>query len=244
MAGFSRQALWLDLGVDDYTRAYELQTRLHALRVAGRISDAFVLMEHPPCITVGRTARPEHILASRQQLRAAGIAFHTTDRGGGVTYHGPGQLVLYPIVDLGGYGRDVHAHARRLEQVLIDTVGAFGVTAVRRREYPGVWTAQGKIGAIGLRVTRWVTLHGVSLNVSPDLTHFSHIVPCGISGEGVVSLAGVLERQVEIAEVKKVMQSAVAQVFGTNLHSTRAQDIQAGRHPHVGVEPSGVVGRP
>ncbi len=170
-----RQAIWLDLGTIDYAGAYEIQLRLHDLRQAGEIADTAVVAEHPACITVGRAGRRGSILASEAELRAAGVAVYATDRGGDVTYHGPGQLVLYPIVALDGYGRDVHAHARRLEQVLIDTLASFGVRGERRKEYPGVWTVQGKIGALGLRVHRWVTMHGVSLNVSPDMSHFSFI---------------------------------------------------------------------
>jgi len=166
---------------------------------------------------MGRASRPEHVLAGPDELAALGIAFHYTDRGGGVTYHGPGQLVLYPIVDLRGYDQDVHAHARRLEQVLIETSAAFGVAAGRKPEHPGVWTAAGKIGAVGLRVKRWVTLHGVSLNVSPDMSHFSCIVPCGIADQGVASLAQILGREVDGREVKSAMREAVARVFGIRL---------------------------
>lgn len=212
-----REAVWLDLGVEEYASAYDLQMRLHARRLAGEICDTIVVLEHPPCITMGRASRPEHVLAGPDELAALGIAFHYTDRGGGVTYHGPGQLVLYPIVDLRGYDQDVHAHARRLEQVLIETSAAFGVAAGRNPEHPGVWTTAGKIGAVGLRVKRWVTLHGVSLNVSPDMSHFSCIVPCGIADQGVASLAQILGREVDGREVKSAMREAVARVFGIRL---------------------------
>ena len=212
-----REAVWLDLGVEEYASAYDVQLRLHARRLAGEICDTIVIVEHAPCITMGRASRPEHVLAGPDELTALGIALHHTDRGGGVTYHGPGQLVLYPIVDLRGYDQDVHAHARRLEQVLIETSAAFGVAAGRNPEHPGVWTTAGKIGAVGLRVKRWVTLHGVSLNVSPDMSHFSCIVPCGIADQGVASLAQILGREVDSREVKSAMREAVARVFGVRL---------------------------
>ncbi|MBN1321514.1 MAG: lipoyl(octanoyl) transferase LipB [Thermoleophilia bacterium] len=212
-----REAAWLDLGVEEYTRTYDIQLRLHSLRLTGEILDTFVLVEHPACVTMGKASRPEHVLASPEELSAAGIALYRTDRGGDVTYHGPGQLVLYPIIDLSGYDRDVHAHARRLEQVVIDTAAAFGVAATRKAEHPGVWTAAGKVGAIGLRVKRWVTLHGVSLNVSPDMSHFSYIVPCGIADHGVTSLAQVLERDVDRQEAKSAMREAVARAFDVSL---------------------------
>jgi lipoyl(octanoyl) transferase len=226
MSASLRPAAWLDLGVEAYPRAFELQMRLHALRLAAEIPDTAVLVEHPPCITVGRAAHREHVLASPEELQAAGVAVYPTDRGGDVTYHGPGQLVLYPIVDLAGYGRDLHAYARRLEQVLIDAVASFGVPATRKKEYPGVWTVQGKIGAIGLKVKRWVTLHGVSLNVSPDMAHFGLIVPCGIRDHGVTSLAQELGRRVETAEVKPVLREAFARVFRVRL-ADMAQDESA-----------------
>jgi lipoate-protein ligase B len=173
--------------------------------------------EHPACITVGRAGHRESILASEAKLQAAGIAVHPTDRGGDVTYHGPGQLVVYPIVALDGYGRDVHAHARRLEQVLIDTLASFGVEGERRKEYPGVWTVQGKIGALGLRVHRWVTMHGISLNVSPDMSHFSLIVPCGLKAEAVTSLERLLGHDIEMALVKTTLREAFGRVFGVSL---------------------------
>ena len=213
----SRPAAWLDLGAQEYDRAFAIQTRLHTLRLAGSIPDTAVVLEHPPCITFGRAAHREHILATPRELEAAGVEVHTTDRGGDVTYHGPGQVVLYAIVDLAGYGKDVHAHARRLEQVLIDVLASFGVEAGRQPEYPGVWTAEGKIGAIGVKVKRWVTLHGVSLNVSPDMSHFGLIVPCGIGDQGVTSLTQLLGHKVEVAEVKPVLKNAFEQVFGVRL---------------------------
>lgn len=213
----SRPAAWIDLGTEEYARTYEIQLRLHALRMAGEIPDTVVVVEHFPCITFGRAAHREHILAGREELQAAGVDVCATDRGGDVTYHGPGQVVLYPIVDLTGYGKDVHAHARRLEQVLIDVLASFGVEASRKNEYPGVWTAGGKTGAIGIKVKRWVTLHGVSLNVCPDMSHFGLIVPCGIADHGVTSLTGLLGRQVEVGEVKPRLRSAFEHVFGVRL---------------------------
>ncbi len=226
-----RVADWLDLGVEEYARAYELQTRLHDLREAGGVPDTVLVVEHTPCITVGRAGRRESILAGEEELRRAGVDVHRSDRGGDVTYHGPGQLVLYPIMDLREYGKDVHAHARRLEQVLIDTLASFGVEATRQKEYPGVWTAQGKIGAIGLRVSRWVTLHGVSLNVSPDMSHFTLIVPCGIRDQGVTSLTQVLGRPVDTEEVKARLWLAFEGVFAVRLREVSRSSARPRRAP-------------
>lgn len=212
-----REAAWLDLGLVEYERCHRLQLRLHAARVTSAVPDTAIVLEHLPCLTLGRFCQGEHVLAKPEELSAAGIRLHHTERGGDVTYHGPGQLVLYTIFDLAGYGKDVHAHARRLEQVLIDALATFGVEAVRRPEYPGVWTEQGKIGAIGFAVKRWVTLHGVSLNVSPDLSHFGFIVPCGLHGERVTSLKEILGGEVEMELVKREVKRSFAKVFGVRL---------------------------
>jgi lipoate-protein ligase B len=184
---------------------------------AGEIPDTLILVEHPACITLGRGYHRKHIVAGNEELSAQAVAVRATDRGGDVTYHGPGQLVLYAIVDLNGYDRDVHAHARRMEQVVIDALASFGVEGTRDQEYPGVWTIQGKIAAIGLSVKRWVTMHGVALNVAPDMSHFSLIVPCGIQGGRVASLAGVLGSRVEMGEVKSRATNAFEQTFDVKL---------------------------
>jgi lipoate-protein ligase B len=222
---FERRTAWLDIGVCDYAEVYDLQRRLHARRLAGEIPDAAVVLEHTACITYGRGADLTHILAGDERLREAGVAVFPTDRGGDVTYHGPGQLILYAIVDLRGYGKDVHAHSRRLEQVLIDTLTPFGVEAARRKEYPGVWTERGKIGAIGIRVSRWVAFHGVSLNVAPEMSHFSLIVPCGIAEYGVVSLAELIGRPVPMAEVKSRARESFGRVFETRLFDVTAGEL-------------------
>lgn len=224
-AALPRRAAWLDAGVCDYTRAYDLQLRLHARRLAGDIPDTAIVLEHTACITYGRGADRTHILAGEEQLETAGVTVCPTDRGGDVTYHGPGQLVLYAIVDLHGYGKDVHAHSRRMEQVLIDTLASFGVEAVRKKEYPGVWTDRGKIGAIGIRVSRWVTLHGVSLNVSPDMSHFSLIVPCGITEHGVVSLTDLLGHPVGMALVKAKVRESFERLFEVRLFDAVAGEF-------------------
>jgi lipoate-protein ligase B len=221
-----REAAWIDLGVDEYVHTYKLQVELHDLREAGRVPDTVLVVEHTPSITIGRAGHRESIIASDTELQRAGVAVYQTDRGGDVTYHGPGQVVLYPIMDLRPYGKDVHAHARRLEQVLIDALASLGVEAGRRAEYPGVWTASGKIGAIGLRVSRWVTLHGISLNVAPNMAHFSLIVPCGIRDEGVTSLTEVLGRTVETAAIKARLKAAFEEVFSVRLVDLALGDLE------------------
>jgi lipoyl(octanoyl) transferase len=163
-----------------WAEAFELQHRLVARRKAGEIPDQFLIVEHPHVITVGRNGHDENLLASPEVLSRTGIELHRTDRGGDVTYHGPGQIVGYPILDLRDWKRDVGAYVRALEQMLIDTLDDFGIDAGRESGMTGVWTRSGKIAAIGVHISRWVTSHGFALNVSTDLEYFSYIVPCGL----------------------------------------------------------------
>jgi lipoyl(octanoyl) transferase len=206
------RALWL--GCVGYDDALELQRELAALRLEGADDDTLLLLEHPPTITLGRSAQPAHVLANRDRLRALGVQLRKSDRGGDVTYHGPGQLVGYPICDLNRLGRDVHAYLRRLEGALIEAVGGFGVTARRLPPHTGVWVGDDKMAAIGVRISRWVTSHGFALNVMPDMTHFGLIVPCGIRDYGVTSLSLALGRGVEVAEALGPVARAFTREFG------------------------------
>ncbi len=180
------------LGVVSYDEACELQAELHERRARHEIPDTLVLLEHPHVFTIGRRGSASDVLWDASTLRARGIEVVETDRGGQVTYHGPGQLVGYPIIDLGP-GADLVAYVRRLEEVLIRTLAHFGLEAGRDPGNTGVWVNDAKIAAIGVRVTRSVTKHGFALNVSPDLEYFAGIVPCGIFDRGVTSMAVELD---------------------------------------------------
>src|SRR4029077_9371673 len=160
----------------EYGKGFELQQRLVEQRKQGRISDQLLLLEHPHTITLGRNGHMENLLASEPALRAAGIAFHASDRGGDITYHGPGQVVGYPIVDLREWKRDVGTYVRAIEQVMIDALAGFGIAAVRISGCTGAWVDGKKIGAIGVHLSRWVTSHGFALNVNADLSYFGYIV--------------------------------------------------------------------
>jgi lipoyl(octanoyl) transferase len=170
-----------NLGRIDYAEAYELQQELVGRRKQGEIPDQFLVVEHPHVITMGRNGRLENLLAGEDVLRRAGIAFYQTDRGGDVTYHGPGQVVGYPIVDLRDWQRDVVAYVRSVEQTLIDALAEFGIRAGRDEGNTGVWVPEGKIAAIGVHISRWVTSHGFALNVTTNLDYFRYIVPCGLT---------------------------------------------------------------
>jgi lipoyl(octanoyl) transferase len=170
-----------ELGRIDYARALEIQRELVERRKRGSIPDQLLLLEHPHVITLGRNAKEKNLLADGHLLSRAGIALHATDRGGDVTYHGPGQLVGYPIVDLRGWKRDVVAYVRAVEQVLIDTLADFRLQAERFEGMTGVWVHGRKVAAIGVHISRWVTSHGFALNVHTDLRYFQYIVPCGLT---------------------------------------------------------------
>src|SRR5947208_1989316 len=192
-----------ELGRIEYGKAFELQQRLVEERKRELIPDQLLLLEHPHTITLGRNGRMENLLASEPALRGAGIVFHPTDRGGDITYHGPGQAVGYPILDLRDWKRDVGAYMRAIEQVMIDALAGFGIDAGRLSGCTGVWVEGRKIGAIGVHISRWVTSHGFALNVDTDLSYFGYIVPCGLA-KPVTSMAQLGVR-VEPAEVHAVL---------------------------------------
>jgi lipoyl(octanoyl) transferase len=185
-----RKCCLRELGRTDYGQALELQRQLIARRQQGLIPDQLLLLEHPHVITLGRNGKAANLLASAEVMSRAGIAYYPTDRGGDVTYHGPGQLVGYPIVDLREWQRDVGAYVRAVEQAIIDTLADYGIAAGRIPKLTGVWVDDSKIAAIGVHISRWVTSHGFALNVFTDLSYFQYIVPCGLT-KPVTSMAAL-----------------------------------------------------
>jgi lipoyl(octanoyl) transferase len=204
------------LGLVPYEEALQLQKSLVEERKAGRIPDQLLLLQHPPVITLGVKARSDrrHVLATASELESQGVEFFETGRGGDVTYHGPGQLVGYPILDLKPDRCDVHQYVRDLEEVLINVAAGFGVSAGRVAGLTGVWVGQEKLAAIGVRISRWITSHGFAFNVAPNLDHFQLIVPCGIADRGVTSLERLLGRNVPLASAEDAAVRAMAEVFG------------------------------
>jgi lipoyl(octanoyl) transferase len=219
------------LGLVSYADGLDLQARLVAARKSGAIPDQLLLLEHLPVITLGVKTRNDrsHVLATPEQLASQGVELCETGRGGDVTYHGPGQLVGYPIVDLKPDRKDVHRYVRDLEDVLIRAIGAFGVTAVRMPGLTGAWVGQEKIAAIGVRISRWVTSHGFALNVGTNLSHFDLIVSCGIVGKGVTSLDRLLGRSVPLPDVEDALIASFSAVFGFVPASRPAPDLAASR---------------
>jgi lipoyl(octanoyl) transferase len=211
------------LGTIGYQAALDLQQELVEARKQGRIPDQLLLLEHPPVITLGVKTRQDrsHVLETEASLAAKGVALFETGRGGDVTYHGPGQLVGYPILDLKPDRCDVHRYVRDLEQVLIDAVAEFGIHAGRVAGLTGIWVGPGqneaKLAAIGVRISRWVTSHGFALNVSTDLSGFGLIVPCGIADRGVTSMERLLGAPVAMDEVMDAVARQFARIFAAEL---------------------------
>jgi lipoyl(octanoyl) transferase len=203
------------LGVVPYADGLELQRQLVEQRKAGSISDQLLLLEHPPVITLGVKTRNDrsHVVATEERLEEHGVKIFESGRGGDVTYHGPGQLVGYPIVDLRPDRCDVHRYVRDLEEVLIRTASAFGIAASRAAGLTGAWVGDEKLAAIGVRIARWVTSHGFALNVSTNLSHFGLIVPCGITDRGVTSMEKLLGRPVPTTAVEDAIIETFCAVF-------------------------------
>jgi lipoyl(octanoyl) transferase len=212
-----RQLTAYRLGRIPYADALALQERLVEARKAGRIGDTLLLLEHPKVITLGRRAKTENVLLSPDALREGGYELFETGRGGDVTFHGPGQLVGYPIVDLAPDRTDVRRYVRDLEETMIRVCADYGLTAARSEGFNGTWIGNRKIGAVGVRISQWVTMHGFALNVSTDLAAFSAIVPCGISDRGVTSLSAELGRSLTLAEVEARAAAHFAGLFEAEL---------------------------
>jgi lipoyl(octanoyl) transferase len=200
-----------------YENGMKLQQKLVEMRQRDEISDQLLLLEHPPVITLGRSGSADHLLATRQSLAEQKVRFYETTRGGDITYHGPGQIVGYPILHLGEGNRDVRKYVTGLEEVLIRTVAEYGITATRVDGKRGIWVGNDKIAAIGVRIARWVTSHGWALNVNTNLDHFRLITPCGLAGTGVTSIERETGRRIPLAEVRAILEKNFAEIFERDL---------------------------
>jgi lipoyl(octanoyl) transferase len=235
--------LTTDLGLISYDDSVALQQRLVAARKAGVIADVLLLCEHPPVITFGRNAKRENLLANENVLRQKNVALHDTNRGGDITFHGPGQIVGYPILDLGAIRRDVHWYVRTLEEVMIRASADFALTAFRIPGRTGIWVhpptqssgaqpqapavPEEKLAAIGVHISRWVTSHGFAYNVSTDLRYFDLIIPCGIAERKATSLEKLLNRSVATAEAKSALIRHFAELFAFESTPTSRDDLFA-----------------
>jgi lipoyl(octanoyl) transferase len=224
-----KNCLIVDLGLIGYAEAWALQKRLVAARKADAIEDVLLLCEHPHVITLGRNAKREHLLASEHVLKQKGVELCVTDRGGDITYHGPGQIVGYPILNLGAIRRDVVSYVRMLEEVMIRATAEFGVEAVRENGKTGIWVPAAnsaeKLAAIGVHISRWVTSHGFAYNVSTDLRFFDLIVPCGIADSKATSLEKILGRSIERKEVAPQLVKHFGEVFGLEMRPASREEL-------------------
>jgi lipoyl(octanoyl) transferase len=242
-----KELVVVDLGLVEYGAAWELQQRVAAARKAGAIPDVLLLCEHPHVITLGRSGRISNLRAPEEMLRRMGVSFFETNRGGDITYHGPGQLVGYPILNLAEIRRDVAWYVRSLEEAMIRATAEFGIASKRASGRTGVWvdvtagTAdkeveevkeiedvkdEEKLAAIGVHLSRWVTSHGFAYNVSTNLRYFDLIVPCGIAGKGATSLEKLLCRRVELKEVAPRIAAHLGEIFGREPCACRRDDLE------------------
>ena len=217
---------YCDLGFIDYKEAWDLQKEIFSKRVSGEVEDFLLLLEHPNTYTLGKTAHKENLKGSEDYLKENQISVYDIDRGGDITYHGPGQIVGYPIVDLNNWCKDTHKYLRALEEVIIKTCTEYNLDSERNSKYTGVWLGDRKIAAIGIKVSRWITMHGFAFNVNTNLELFNGIIPCGIQDKSVTSLSKELNRVIEIQEVKEKLLTNFKDVFGyTKTIPVQEEDI-------------------
>ena len=216
-----------DLGPVEYEKALQLQNNLVSDRLAGEIPDVILFLQHPSVLTIGVSGSEESVIASRDLLAGEGIAIFHVDRGGGITYHGPGQLVGDLIFDLKTKGKGIHQYVRQLEEVIIRTLDVFSIPAYHDSQYPGVWVGQDKICALGIRVTHWVTKHGFALNVNTDLRYFTYITPCGITDRQVTSMSRLLGHDIALEDVTACMLEQCAQVFNIDVRQESAEELNS-----------------
>jgi len=215
---------YCDLGFIDYKEAWDLQKEIFSSRVSGEAEDFLLLLEHPNTYTLGKTAHRENLKGSEDYLKENNISVYDIDRGGDITYHGPGQIVGYPIIDLNNWYKDTHKYLRALEEVIIKTCSEYGLDCERNSKHTGVWIGDRKIAAIGIKVSRWVTMHGFAFNVNTDLNLFNGIIPCGIQDKSVTSLNKELNSQITIQEVKDRLLNNFSDVFSYNKVITKQRE--------------------
>jgi lipoyl(octanoyl) transferase len=221
-----RELVYCDLNLIDYKEAWNLQKEIFRRRVNSEIEDVLFLLEHPSTYTLGKTADRENLKSSEVFLRSNQISVYDIDRGGDITYHGPGQIVGYPVIDLSYWQKDTHKYLRALEEVIIRTCAEYDLPCERNPKYTGVWINDSKIAAIGIKVSRWVTMHGFAFNINPDLNLFDGIIPCGIKDKSVTSLNKELNIELDISEVKGKLVKHFKEIFNySNVESRDMEEI-------------------
>lgn len=212
-------------GTSDYRHLWEVQRRLWRSRVDGSIGDCLLLTEHNHVYTLGKTADPNHLLAQRRLLGARGIDVLDIDRGGGITYHGPGQLVAYPILALDRWGSDMHEYLRMLERSIIGMLSQFGIDGTQDEEFTGVWVRNEKLASIGIKVAKWVTMHGAAINVQTDLSYFNDIIACGIFHRGMTSMRAQLGHSLAMTAVEDAFVASFCDIFSLEAERVALADV-------------------
>jgi len=210
----NRTLLYCNLGLIDYKEAWDLQKETYELRVENKIPDVLYLLEHPNTYTFGKSADHKNLVGSEEYLNSNKISVYDIDRGGDITYHGPGQIVGYPIISLENWQQDTHKYLRALEETIISTCAEYDIAGGRVPKYTGVWVEDRKIAAIGIKVTRWVTMHGFAFNVNTDLSFFKGIIPCGISDKDVTSIKRETGGEINMDDVKPKIVNHFKEIFG------------------------------
>ncbi len=201
------------LGITDYKDIWNLQKQLFEMRYENKIPDILLLNQHESVYTIGKGGDDRHLLSNHEKLNDTRIPVYNIDRGGDITYHGPGQIVGYPIFDLKNYYLDIHRFLRDLEETIILTLQTFGINSVRDDGFTGVWVDNNKIAALGVKVSRWITMHGFALTVNTDLSYFDKIIPCGIFHKGITSMKQILGHEIEIEKVNEIIYKNISLVF-------------------------------
>lgn len=217
--------LVVNLGRTKYADAWELQKQIFTARLAQRIGDVLLLTEHDHVYTLGKAADDNHLLAKDEELSKKGVDVFWIDRGGDITYHGPGQIVGYPIIDLNQHYNDIHRYLRDIEEAIIRTLGEYGIAAGRESEFTGVWVKDEKIAALGVKVSKWITMHGFALNVSTDLSYFDRIIPCGIFHKGVTTLRNLLGKEIVLEDVHKKLINHFASLFHWDVKQISREEL-------------------
>ncbi len=218
----------LNLGLAHYKEVWDIQKKIHLYKQKNKSEDIIITVQHPHVYTLGKIGNRNHLLISDDEMKKSCISYYEIDRGGDITYHGPKQLVVYPIFDLNNYYKDTHRYLRELEEIVIDTLKEFEIQSYREEDFTGVWVGNEKICAIGIKISRWITMHGLALNVNNDLSYFDKIIPCGIFHKGVTSMGKVLNKDFDTMEVINIILFNFKKVFGiTEIKSISLKELKS-----------------
>ncbi|HEY3250766.1 MAG TPA: lipoyl(octanoyl) transferase LipB [Ignavibacteria bacterium] len=219
------KVLQVNLGLTQFNEVWKIQKNLHQYKQKNKSEDIIITTQHFPVYTLGKSGDRNHLLLSEEKLNLNKISYYEIDRGGDITYHGPGQLVLYPIFDLNNYYKDIHRFLRDLEEAVIMTLEYFGIKGHREEEFTGVWVGGEKICAIGIKVSRWITMHGLALNINNDLSYFDKIIPCGIFHKGVTSFKKILGKEADFNKVSQLLVNNMEKVFNIDVIEFSEQEL-------------------